>query len=89
MKEGQKQIYYLAGENKESGKKILFIRKYLFLLLLVETSPLIEKLVTKGYEVLYMLEPVDEYTMQALEKYDGKYKLTNIARYFLIIKKNY
>jgi heat shock protein beta len=64
MKEGQKQIYYLAGENKES----------------VETSPLIEKLVTKGYEVLYMLEPVDEYTMQALEKYDGKYKLTNIAR---------
>jgi len=64
MKEDQKQIYYLPGENKES----------------VEASPLLERLVKKGYEVLYMVDPIDEYCLGHLEKFDGKYKLTNISR---------
>lgn len=63
-KEGQKQIYYLAGESKD----------------IVENSPLLEKLKKKGYEVLYMVDPIDEYTLQALDKFDGKWKLTNIAK---------
>jgi len=64
MKEGQNQIYYLAGETKEA----------------VETSPLLERLLKKGYEVLYMTDPIDEYALTHLEKFDGKYKLTNIAK---------
>jgi len=64
MKEGQTQIYFLAGESKE----------------LTEKSPLLERLVKKGYEVLYMVDPIDEYAISNLEKFDGKYKLTNIAR---------
>jgi len=63
-KEGQKQIYYLAGESKD----------------VVEHSPLLEKLHKKGYEVLYMIDPIDEYALQSLDKFDGKWKLTNIAK---------
>jgi HSP90 family molecular chaperone len=65
MKEGQTQIYYLAGENLD----------------VVSSSPLLERLIKKGFEVLYMTDPIDEYAMGNLEKFDGKYKLTNIARY--------
>ena len=64
MKEGQSQIYYLAGDSMEN----------------VESSPLLEKLNKKGFEVLYMVDPIDEYTMANLEKFDGKYKMTNIAK---------
>eukprot|EP01116_Phalansterium_solitarium_P013577 TRINITY_DN30971_c0_g1_i1.p1 TRINITY_DN30971_c0_g1~~TRINITY_DN30971_c0_g1_i1.p1 ORF type:complete len:810 (-),score=442.35 TRINITY_DN30971_c0_g1_i1:500-2929(-) len=64
MKEGQTQIYYLAGESKDQ----------------VASSPLLERLVKKGYEVLYMIDPIDEYALGNLEKFDGKYPMTNIAR---------
>eukprot|EP01118_Nematostelium_gracile_P012302 TRINITY_DN4477_c0_g1_i1.p1 TRINITY_DN4477_c0_g1~~TRINITY_DN4477_c0_g1_i1.p1 ORF type:complete len:796 (+),score=308.29 TRINITY_DN4477_c0_g1_i1:65-2452(+) len=65
MKKGQDQIYYLAGESLDQVSK----------------SPLIEKLIKKDYEVLFMVEAIDEYTLANLgEKYDGKYKLTNVAR---------
>jgi len=64
MKEGQEQIYYLAGESKEA----------------VASSPLIERLVKKGYEVLFMIDPIDEYALGHMEKFDSKYKLTNVAR---------
>jgi len=64
MKEGQEQIYYLAGESKEN----------------LEASPLIEKLLKKDFEVLYMVDAIDEYTLGNMEKFDGKYKLTNVAR---------
>jgi len=64
MKEGQEQIYYLAGESKE----------------VVQRSPLVERLLNRDYEVLYMVDPIDEYCIGNLEKYDGKFKLTNIAR---------
>jgi len=62
-KEGQDQIYYLAGDSIDN----------------LRNSPLLEKLVKKGFEVLLMVDPIDEYTMQNLAKYDSKYKLTNLG----------
>jgi len=64
FKDGQDQIYYLAGSSLDTVKK----------------SPLIEKAIRKGYEVLYMVDPIDEYAMQHLSKYDNKYKLTNLGK---------
>jgi molecular chaperone HtpG len=63
MKEGQEDIYYLSGDSVEALK----------------TSPLLEKLTEKGYEVLFAVDPIDEYTFQNLPKYD-KYKLVNLAK---------
>jgi len=56
MKEGQKFIYYITGESKQQ----------------VANSPFIEKLRNKGIEVLYMVDPIDEYSIQQLKEYDGK-----------------
>jgi len=46
----------------------------------VQASPLLEKLVKKGYDVMLMTEPIDEYAMQVLDKYDGKYKFINVGK---------
>eukprot|EP01104_Vermistella_antarctica_P020514 TRINITY_DN87_c0_g1_i1.p1 TRINITY_DN87_c0_g1~~TRINITY_DN87_c0_g1_i1.p1 ORF type:complete len:841 (+),score=370.74 TRINITY_DN87_c0_g1_i1:37-2523(+) len=63
MREGQEDIYFLAGEDLGS----------------LESSPLVERLVKKGYEVLFMTEAIDEYTMQSLTKFEGK-KIVNVAK---------
>ena len=56
MKDNQKGIYYITGENKES---------------LVD-SPFLEVLKKRGFEVLFMTEAIDEYCTQQLKEYDGK-----------------
>jgi len=63
MKEGQDKVFYLCGETKKA----------------VESSPFIEALSKKGYEVLLMSDPMDEYAMQQLKEFDGK-KFVNVSK---------
>jgi len=56
VKEGQEAIYYITGESVDQ----------------VSSSPFIETLKKKGIEVLYMVDPIDEYCVQQLKEYDGK-----------------
>jgi len=56
MKEDQKNIYYISGEDKESLLK----------------SPTVEKLLAKDIEIIFMTDSVDEYTVQHLTEFEGK-----------------
>lgn len=63
MKPKQERIFYIAGSNKDELKK----------------SPFVERLLRKGYEVLYLVDAVDEYTISAVPEFDGK-KFQNVAK---------
>ena len=56
VQENQKCIYYITGENREQ----------------VASSSFVERVKKRGYEVVYMVEPIDEYCVQQLKEYDGK-----------------
>jgi molecular chaperone HtpG len=61
MKDGQESIYYLVGAGREQ----------------IESSPYIEAFKSRGIEVIYFTDAVDEYVVEALGSYDGK-KLVSI-----------
>ena len=63
MKSGQNAIYYLTGPSRRA----------------VENSPHLEAFKEKGYEVLYMVDPVDEMLVQWLPEFEGK-SLKSIAK---------
>ena len=56
MPESQKKIYYATGKDQT----------------IIDELPQMELLREKGLEVLYLTDPVDEFTVEALHEYDGK-----------------
>ncbi|KAJ3175170.1 hypothetical protein HDU87_006405 [Geranomyces variabilis] len=56
MRKAQPQIYFMSGENIET----------------MGTSPFVEKLIARGYEVLYFGDAIDEYLVNVLVEHDGK-----------------
>uniref|UniRef100_A0A8D8LYH4 Heat shock protein 83 n=2 Tax=Cacopsylla melanoneura TaxID=428564 RepID=A0A8D8LYH4_9HEMI len=56
MKQNQRQIFYITGETKDQ----------------VANSAFVERVKKRGFEVIYMTEPIDEYVVQPLKDYDGK-----------------
>eukprot|EP00930_Biecheleria_cincta_P009850 TRINITY_DN1116_c0_g1_i2.p1 TRINITY_DN1116_c0_g1~~TRINITY_DN1116_c0_g1_i2.p1 ORF type:complete len:749 (+),score=189.10 TRINITY_DN1116_c0_g1_i2:97-2343(+) len=63
MKEGQDKIYYVTGEGRRAA----------------EIAPAMEKMRQKDYEVLYMVDPLDEICSQSIVDYQGK-KLVDINK---------
>jgi molecular chaperone HtpG len=71
MPDHQESIYYITGENKK----------------VVENSPFLEKLRSKNFEVLFMVDPMDEYVMQHVKEYEKK-KFVNITREGLTLEES-
>jgi len=63
MKENQANIYYISGSSMEA----------------VKDSPFMEKMRSKNLEVIFLVDPIDEYAIQNLTEFDGK-KLQSITK---------
>ena len=63
MKDTQQEIFFMAGTSRAE----------------VEKSPFVERLLHRGYEVLFLTEPIDEYVVQHLSEYEKK-KFQNVAK---------
>lgn len=71
MKEKQESIYYIAGASLDEVKK----------------SPFTERLLKRNYEILYLIEPIDEYCINSISDFEGK-KFQNVAKEGLSVKMN-
>merc|ERR1711972_308276 len=71
MKEGQDKIYFVTGEGRKNA----------------EIAPAMEKMKQKGYEVLYMVDPLDEICSQSIVDFEGK-KLVDINKAGLDLDKS-
>ena len=63
MKENQKDIYYITGESRQ----------------IVDQSAFVERVRNRGFEIIYMTEPIDEYCVQQLKEFEGK-KLVSVTK---------
>lgn len=67
MKKGQDKIFFLGGESDEA----------------IRTSPLLETLTSKGYDVLFFTSPIDEYVAETIGKFETgeeKYKFADVGK---------
>jgi heat shock protein beta len=55
MAENQKYIYYITGESLDK----------------VKNSPFLQQVQKKGFECIFMIDPIDEYVVQSLTEFDG------------------
>lgn len=62
LKEGQDAVYYAVGQSEDAIKAL----------------PQVEHFAEKGYEILYLLDGIDEFVIKIIESYDGK-KFVSVA----------